>query len=127
MTLKLAHGISFADLYSRDGLINVDAAFQRTLEAADDGLAKRLITSRANPRDVSKKDESALILELGPHLDGFIAALFDIDDAVEALTASHAELSPLYTLKRQFVQRRAVAAYKADEAVNFDGVAIEIE
>ena len=127
MTLKLAHGISFADLYSRDGLINVDAVFQRALGAADERLVQRLISSRTNPDGVSKKEESALILELGPHLDRFIATLFDIDAAVKALTECHVELAPLYTIKRQFVQRRAVAAYKADQAVTFDGVAIEVE
>ncbi|MEO8383937.1 MAG: pyridine nucleotide-disulfide oxidoreductase, partial [Betaproteobacteria bacterium] len=127
MTLKLAHGIAFADLYSRDGLINIDAAFQRALRTADEELAERLISSRRNPAAVSKKEESALIIELGPHLDRFIASLFDIVDAVEALTENHAELAPLYTLKRKFVQRRAVAAFKADEAVTFDGVAIELE
>ena len=127
MTLKLAHGISFADLYSRDGLIAVDAAFQRALRAADLEVAQRLISSRMNPGNVTKKDESALIIEMGPHLDRFIATLFDIDAAVEALTESHTELAPLYVIKRQFVQRRAVATYKTDEAVAFDGVAIETE
>ena len=123
----ISHGITFADLYSRDGLIVVDAAFQRALGAADEELAQRLVSSRTNPGDVTKKDESALILEMGPHLDRFIATLFDIDAAVDALTERHVELAPLYMVKRQFVQRRAVAAYKADEAVTFDGLAIEFE
>ena len=127
MPLNLAHGVSFSGLYRRDGLLKLDAAFFVHLAAADAALADRLTSGRTNADTLTKKDESALILELAPHLDRFIAQLFGIADEVVALTNRHEELAPLYSVKRQFVQRKAVAAYNAEEAATFDGIALEIE
>ena len=103
--LKLAHGLSFADLYRREGLVRLDAAFVEFLKTADAPLAARLLAARAAPPDA--KAESALILEVAPHLDDFLAALFGIQAEFSALAARHHQLAPLYAVKRQFVQRRA--------------------
>ena len=129
MPLKLTHGLTFSDLYRREGLIKLDAAFHAHLATADAALADRLTSGRTNARTLTltKKDESALILDVAPHLDRFISQLFGIADEVLALTGRHDELAPLYIVKRQFVQRKAVAAYKAEEAAAFDGAALEIE
>ena len=127
MPLNLAHGLTFSDLYRREGLIKLDAVFQAQLFAADAALADRLSSGRLDPGTLTKKDESALILELAPHLDRFISQLFGIAEEVSALTNRHDELAPLYRVKRQFVQRKAVATYKAEEAAAFDGTALELE
>ena len=47
--LRLAHDLAFEDLYRREGLARIDAAFLAALEAADDGLAKRLAAARSAP------------------------------------------------------------------------------
>src|SRR5712691_5831501 len=96
--LKLAHGLSFAELYERDGLVRLDS-----------------------------KAESALILEIAPHLDDFLAELFGIGTEFRALAARHNELSPLYSVKRQFVQRRGANKLKPEEAAKLDGPALEAE
>ncbi|MGC2519247.1 MAG: FAD-dependent oxidoreductase [Burkholderiales bacterium] len=125
--LKLAFGLSFAELYRRDGLARLDAAFLDFLEAADAGLKARLLAARADPGSLDAKAESALILEVAPHLDRFIAELFGIAEETTASMRRHTELAPLYSIKRQFVQRRAVTRIKADEARTLDGPAIERE
>ena len=107
MPLNLSHGLTFADLYRREGLIKLDAAFHAHLSTADAALADRLTAGRTNAYMLTKKDESALILDLAPHLDRFISQLFGINDEVLALTGRHDELAPLYSVKRQFVQRKA--------------------
>src|SRR5712692_9677619 len=94
--LKLAYGLSFAELYERDGLVRLDAA--RATASLD------------------SRSESALILEIAPHLDDFLAHLFGIQAEFRALAARHHELAPLYTVKRQFVQRRAANKVKPEEA-----------
>ncbi|MEO8103127.1 MAG: FAD-dependent oxidoreductase [Betaproteobacteria bacterium] len=127
MPLKLAFDLEFPDLYAREGLLKLDAAFVAHLAVADDALAGRFAAGRADPAALPKKDESALILEVAPHLDRFISQLFGIADEVLALTGRHQELAPLYTVKRQFVQRKAMAKYKADAAAAFDGAALEAE
>ena len=127
MSLKLAHGLAFSDLYRREGLIKLDAAFRTHLATSDAALADRLTSGRIDTEALAKKDESALILELAPHLDRFIAELFGIASEVLALSDRHEQLAPLYHVKRQFVQRKAMATYKADAAAAFDGAALEAE
>jgi NADPH-dependent glutamate synthase beta subunit-like oxidoreductase/NAD(P)H-flavin reductase len=122
--LTLAHGLTFADLYSVDGNGRLDALFVAHLRAADAPLADRLAVARADPAILPLKDESALLIEVAPHLEDFLAELFGIKTEVMALEARHHELAPLFAIKRQFVQRKAANAHKADIAASFDGPAL---
>ena len=125
--LKLAFGLSFAELYSREGLLRLDAAYLEFLRGADADLGARLAAGRADPDALAAKEESALILELAPHLDRFIAQLFNNADAVQALSQRHNEQASLFSVKRQFVQRRAANRIPPDEAQQVDGAATERE
>src|SRR5256885_7891446 len=124
--LKLAHGLSFAELHERDGLARLDAAFLDHLGAAESALRLQLEAAREHPGPDSKA-ESALILEVAPHLDDFLAELFGIEAEFQSLAARHNELAPLYSVKRQFVQRRAANKVKPEEAARLDGPALEAE
>src|SRR5712664_2823006 len=124
--LKLAHGLSFAELYERDGLVRLDAAFLDHLGASESALRPQLEAARA-AASLDSKAESALILEIAPHLDDFLAELFGIETEFRALSARHHELAPLYAVKRQFVQRRAANKVKPEEAAKLDGPALEVE
>lgn len=119
MTLTLAHGLTFSDLHTRTGLKKLDAAFLASLPA---DLAESLRTARATPP--SGKDESELVVRLGPEVEDFIATLFGIEAEVAALAAEHNELAPLYSVKRLFVQRRAAKAYTPETAAALDGPAL---
>jgi NADPH-dependent glutamate synthase beta subunit-like oxidoreductase/NAD(P)H-flavin reductase len=119
--LASPHGLTFADLYTVEGASRVDALFLADLEAADAALAQRLAAARAAPDGLAAKDESALLIALAPHVEDFLARLFGIAAEVQALEARHHALAPLYSVKRQFVQRKAMNAYKADVAAAFDG------
>jgi hypothetical protein len=74
MTLRLGFGIAFEDLYSRDGLLRVDAAFMHFLAEADVALRDRLGSAREAPP--AGKEESPLLIALAPHLEDFLARLF---------------------------------------------------
>ena len=65
-------------------------------DAADATLRPRLEAARADAETIAAKDESALILELAPHLERFLAELFGIADEVAALSRRHDELAPLH-------------------------------
>ncbi|HZT63265.1 MAG TPA: FAD-dependent oxidoreductase [Burkholderiales bacterium] len=123
--LKLAFGLSFAELYGREGLARLDAAFLGQLGSADALLRGRLAAARENPGGLDNKSESALILEIAPHLDDFLAELFGIRSEFRELAARHHQLAPLHEIKRQFVQRRAANKVKPDEAAKLDGPALE--
>src|SRR5256885_1378183 len=96
--LKLAYGLSFAELYERDGLVRLDAAFLDHLGAAESALRPQLEAARATD-NLDPKAESALIIEIAPHLDDFLAKLFGIEAEFRALAARHNELAPLYSAK----------------------------
>jgi NADPH-dependent glutamate synthase beta subunit-like oxidoreductase/NAD(P)H-flavin reductase len=122
--LKLGSGLTFADLYDRDGLVRLDRAFMDRLQAADAALANRLLAARAAPATVAAKDESNLLIDLGPHVEAFVGGLFGIEGELQALAARTHALEPLYACKRLFVQRRAVKAFKPDELAAFDPEAL---
>ena len=124
MTLRLAFGLAFEDLYAREGLLRLDAAFLQFLAEADAGLRARLEAGRTAPR--AGKDESDLLVALAPHLEDFLARLFGIEAEVQALAARHHELAPLYSVKRLFVQRRALHKVKPGDA-SPDGYAFTTE
>src|SRR5438309_9374857 len=123
--MQLGFGITFPDLYERDGLIKVDAAFLVFLGEADRALADRLSAAHANPP--SGLAESQLLIALAPHVEDFIAKLFGIEREARALAERHNELAPLYSVKRQFVQRRAMHKVKPAELQAFDPAAAERE
>src|SRR5919206_5310749 len=119
--LALKQGLAFSDLYERDGLIRLDRAFVAHLAAADVGLHGRLMAGRADPAALDRKAESDLLVDLAPHVEDFLGDLFGIAGEVRALQARHDELAPLYSVKRLFVQRRAVKGISEQDAAAIDG------
>src|SRR6266849_10458157 len=125
--LALKHGLSFSDLYERGGLIRLDRAFVAHLAAAEGALHDRLMMARAAPDGLDRKGESDLLVDLSPHLEDFVGELFGIAHEVRALQAAHDKLAPLYSVKRLFVQRRAVKEIKEAEAAELNGHALAAE
>jgi NADPH-dependent glutamate synthase beta subunit-like oxidoreductase/NAD(P)H-flavin reductase len=119
--LLLQHGFSFADLYDREGLVRLDRTFVAQLAGTDVALHDRLMAARREPGALERQAESDLLVDLAPHLEDFIGELFGISGEVGALQARHHELAPLYSVKRLFVQRRAVKGVKEADAEGLDG------
>jgi NADPH-dependent glutamate synthase beta subunit-like oxidoreductase/NAD(P)H-flavin reductase len=123
-TPPLAFGLGFHELYRDDGLARVDAHFRRALAAASPALAVRLDAARSDPASLAALAESELLIALAPHVEDFVAELFGIREEVHALEARHHELAPLFVVRRQFVQRKAVNAFKGAAAEALDGIAL---
>jgi NADPH-dependent glutamate synthase beta subunit-like oxidoreductase/NAD(P)H-flavin reductase len=115
-------GFTFADLASREGLIRLDRQFLERLAGQDAALHRRLLAARAAPAEVAARDESDLVVALGPHLDAFVAELFGIEAETGALMQQTLALNPVHACKRLFVQRQAVKKYP--DASGFDGPAL---
>jgi NADPH-dependent glutamate synthase beta subunit-like oxidoreductase/NAD(P)H-flavin reductase len=122
--LNLAHGLQFDDLYSVDGARAIDELFVAELAECSAELAMRLAAARVAPEALGRLAESQLLLALAPCVEDFIATLFAIVPEVRQLQTQHHALAPLFAVKRQFVQRRAMNAFKADVAAIFDGDAL---
>src|SRR5438067_10036266 len=119
--LALKHGLSFSDLYERDGVIGLDRAFVAHLAATDVGLHARLMAGRAEPEALDRKAESDLLVDLAPFVEDFLGELFGIAGEVRSLQARHDKLAPLFSVKRLFVQRRAVKEIKEPDAEQLNG------
>src|SRR5438067_13186576 len=119
--LALKHGLSFSDLYERDGVIGLDRAFVAHLAATDVGLHARLMAGRAEPEALDRKAESDLLVDLAPFVEDFLGELFGIAGEVRSLQARHDKLAPLFSVKRLFVQRRAVKEIKEPDAAQLNG------
>ncbi|MEX2199661.1 MAG: hypothetical protein WD886_12700, partial [Burkholderiales bacterium] len=112
--LRLRYELAFEDLYSRAGLQRVDAAFLKYLAGGDASLVQRLAAAREAPP--ARKEESELLIALAPQVEDFLAQLFGIEVEARSLAAKHHELAPLWSVKRQFVQRRALHKVKPEDA-----------
>jgi NADPH-dependent glutamate synthase beta subunit-like oxidoreductase/NAD(P)H-flavin reductase len=119
-----AHGFSVADLYRRDGLLRLDQVFLKRLAAEDPELHEQLLQARAHPAEVTRAAASDLAIRVAPALERFIGELFGVDAELAALKGHHAELEPLFSIKREFVQRQAAKKTKPQEAAQFDGEAL---
>ena len=115
--MKLGFGIRFGDLYEREGLLRVDAAFLDFLGEVDAALRDRLVASRV--KLPPGREESDLLVALAPHVDDFLARLFGIEAEARALAGRHNALAPLWSVKRLFVQRRAVHKVKPEELKDY--------
>ena len=122
--LQLKHGLVFEDLYRREGLVRLDAAFVAWLASLDADLHNRLVAARRDPEALDNAAHSQLLTDLAPHLEAFVADLFGIGTEARALQAKHHALAPLYQVKRLFVQRRAVKGAVAQKAAELDGPAL---
>ncbi len=125
MSPPLGFDMAFADLYRREGLVRLDQAFLHFLQEGEPSLRARLDHGRANHDSLERKAESALLIEIAPWMEDFIARLFGVEKEVAELAARHHELAPLYSCKRQFVQRRAMNKVSDAEAAAVDGPALE--
>jgi NADPH-dependent glutamate synthase beta subunit-like oxidoreductase/NAD(P)H-flavin reductase len=120
--MKLGFGIRFGDLYEREGLMRLDQAFLRFLRESDSALHERLLAARNTPEKLAAKEESDLLVALAPHVEDFLPKLFGIEAQARALAEKHNELAPLYSVKRQFVQRRALHKVKDTAGVDADAL-----
>jgi NADPH-dependent glutamate synthase beta subunit-like oxidoreductase/NAD(P)H-flavin reductase len=125
--LALGYGLQFADLYEREGLVRLDAAFIEFLKADNVELYNRLLAARATPEQLNSKAHSDLIVALAPALEGFIGELFGIREPLRALAGEQQTLGPLYTVKRLFVQRRAAKKYGPADVAAFNAPALRQE
>jgi len=120
--MKLGFGIRFGDLYEREGLVRLDQAFLRVLHESGAALHERLLAARNAPEKLAAKEESDLLVALAPHVEDFLPQLFGIEAQARALAEKHNELAPLYAVKRQFVQRRALHKVKDTAGVDADAL-----
>src|SRR3972149_5681414 len=108
-TPKLArnHGLTFAELFTPEGLQKIDGLFLERLRARDAKAHDTLIAWREGREKLTPLQVSELLLACGPVLDNFIAGLFGIKETMEAAQQRTLAHDPVFHFKKFFVQRRA--------------------
>jgi NADPH-dependent glutamate synthase beta subunit-like oxidoreductase/NAD(P)H-flavin reductase len=125
--LNLKWSLAFEDLYRREGLERLDAIFAEHLKSTDVALFARWVEAREHAGSLPRKENADLIVDLAPHVDDFIAELFGITAEVRELQSKHHALEPLLSLKRRFVQKKAISGVSVEQASKIDGVALAAE
>jgi NADPH-dependent glutamate synthase beta subunit-like oxidoreductase/NAD(P)H-flavin reductase len=121
----LSLGFTFEDLLNPLKLRELDQVFCRHLKENDEGLAHRLELAR--DKGLPSLEESALILDLAPYVEDFLGELFSLQKEITALQERNYVLAPLYRAKRLFVQRVAAKVYTKEEALAFNGKALQAQ
>jgi NADPH-dependent glutamate synthase beta subunit-like oxidoreductase/NAD(P)H-flavin reductase len=110
-----------ANLYSRDGLLRLDAHFLYWLGSCDPQLSEQLCAARAAPEGIDREQESTLWLALAPWVEQFLCALFGVGGAIEELRERQRTLDIIFEARRKFVQRLVLKKIKPEEAAQIDG------
>jgi len=102
-------GFRYGDLFEPERLAALDTAFRAELSQRDAGLAKRFEGYRAG-LPLSPPDESELLIAVARTLGRFVARLFDVEAAHQALLDRAKREAAVFEL-RNFVKRRATSKY----------------
>ena len=113
--------LTAANLYSREGLLRLDAHFLHWLGARDAHLAGQLVSARAVAATVARKAESELWLTLAPRVDEFLSELFAIDADTASLRGRQRDLDVVFEARRKFVQRYVLKRAKPEEVSRTNG------
>ena len=105
--LALNHGLTFAELFTLEGLQKIDALFLEHLRSRDAGVHDTLLSWREGRENLAPLQVSELLLACGPVLEDFVAGLFGIEKALEELRHCTLAHDPVFHFKKFFVQRRA--------------------
>ncbi|HYQ01856.1 MAG TPA: FAD-dependent oxidoreductase [Polyangiaceae bacterium] len=102
-------GFRYGDLFEPERLAALDAAFRAELNGLDTALAQRFESYRAGA-PLSPPAESELLIAVARVLARFVARLFDIEQAHQALLDRATHEAVVFELKN-FVKRRAISKY----------------
>ncbi|MFV9838937.1 MAG: FAD-dependent oxidoreductase [Aaplasma endosymbiont of Hyalomma asiaticum] len=101
------------DLYSIDGLKEIDDLFLNEVEKHSPDLLQELVCARNK-----KSGDTSLILELAHILEEFVSKIFCVESEVEVIRSMNKEFLSVYKCKRNFVQRYALKKFSSPEALN---------
>ena len=103
------NGFRYGDLFEPERLAALDATFRLELHRLDAALAQRFEGYRAGA-PLSPPEESELLIAVARLLARFVARLFDVEQAHQALLDRAAREAVVFELKN-FVKRRAASKY----------------
>ncbi|MCC6811679.1 MAG: FAD-dependent oxidoreductase [Deltaproteobacteria bacterium] len=104
--------LQFTDLFTRAGLAELQAWFERDLKQADAPLHESYV-SYLGGRAVTTPEESALLLKIAPFVERFVTARFQLGGEVHGLADKTRQEDRRFRFKREIVTRRVRMKRKA--------------
>jgi NADPH-dependent glutamate synthase beta subunit-like oxidoreductase/NAD(P)H-flavin reductase len=99
-------GFTYADLHDPARLEDLSRRFDAILKAADTPLFEAFDAWRRDPAKVGPVETSHLLVRVGAQVSRFVATLFGVGAALDALRERTLGDSPVFAFKKDFVQRR---------------------
>jgi hypothetical protein len=103
----IRHGLRYRDLFEAPGLQSLDQRFLEYLGVRDAPLHQRLLDYRDSGGGIPALETSRLLLDAAPHLEGFVAEVFGIEEALRVSREATLSHDPVLAFKKEFVLRRA--------------------
>ena len=103
-------GFRYADLNRIRRLIALYHVFRAELRAADPALAERYEQSCDEHARGEGKEDTELLIDVGRHLDHFIARLFHIEKEVNELNGHTTDDRAVFEFKKKFLDRLVLKA-----------------
>ena len=113
-------GFTYADLYDPIRLRDLYDVFRGETTARDPELWSRWEAYGASPEKTAPIEQSDLLVRMAPHVSRFVAALFRVDEAADAIRSATTSLDPLFRFKIDFVRKRALPLVKGGKHVPLD-------
>ena len=120
--LKLPFGLTFDDLYARDGLVKLQQEFEKYLREKNSEIAAKFFDLKTSEAKTAAQ-KSQILIDVARVLEDFIAELFDIKKENSDLKKRHDELQKIYQIRREFVQRDVSKKF-SDAVAGVDGIRI---
>ena len=106
--------INFADLYLSQAVVKLDKIFADFLQNHDEELFKEFQILKSNKENFSSKEEANILIALAKILEKFLIELFGIENESKELIQIHQELSLIYQINRDFVQRQVARKFSSN-------------
>ncbi len=103
--------IKFQDLYQAKGLRKLDKIFSDFLSNLDHELFLELENLKNNKEKFNEKEEANILINVAKILEKFLIELFGIESENEQLIKTHQNLSIIYKIKKDFVQRQVAKKF----------------
>ena len=106
--LKPIFGVTFEDLYEREGLEKLNKKFEEYLNEKTPEIAARFLSLKkveAGLEFMTNPQKSQVLIDVARVLEDFIVELFNIEKENSDLKKRHEDLKKIYQIRREFVQR----------------------
>jgi NADPH-dependent glutamate synthase beta subunit-like oxidoreductase/NAD(P)H-flavin reductase len=104
-------GFSYGDLHDARRLADLHREFESSLAASDPALFAAYDAHRRSPDSLGPVERSNLLIGVARHVSLFIGRLFRIQEVLRKEADKVRLQEPIFTFKREFLQRRAFKKY----------------